>query len=189
MHEKDVAPEAPVDATTGAEGNTPNGSAVPKTDDKTGTEDIGALTKRLAEAEAARDRNYARAKTAEEKLKSKPSSDTPANPTHETTVDPYSLAKTVSSLKDFDEAEIDYLSTLSKATGKSPTELKASTEFKYWLRGKREEDSTNKLIPPPAGSVASYQLPSSDEIAKMSSQELEVLERKYHAQKKARGGY
>ena len=101
--------------------------------------------------------------------------------------DPYGLAKTVAALKNYDDVEIDFASTLGKAMSKSPQEVVKTQEFKFWLKGKRDKDLLDNNIPSPNSSSPSLGLPNSDEIGKMSKEEHQKLEKEFQNKRKGSG--
>lgn len=139
---------------------------------------------------------YARAKKAEDKAKAYKEkfgdlpSEEPAPPQApaQPSTDPYSLAQQISALKDFDNVEINYAQTLSKALEKSPQDVVQTEEFQLWLSGKRAKDEREAKIPSPTGGGApSNGMPSSDDIGKMTKEEHAKLEREHQKKMRSKG--
>lgn len=134
---------------------------------------------------------YERTKKLEAELaqRTKPAVETPVdkgfNPS---SVDPYSLAKTVATLKDYDATEIDYISTIAKVKNVSPEQAVQSPEVKLWLVGKRDQDYKNSKIPAPGGSGSSgHSSASSEAIEKMTPEQHKQYEREYLAKARNKG--
>jgi hypothetical protein len=155
-------------------------SAVPPTDDNKET----AVNRELAELKARSERNYARAKAAEEKLKEYRSKDELPKqsqpPQANTQHDPIELAKAVKALSQFDEAELNLAQKIAKADGISPLEAVKTEEFKMFSEGKRAKDLRDNKIPKPASGGGQGQgLPDGDSIGKMSDADHARLEREF----------
>jgi hypothetical protein len=103
-------------------------------------------------------------------------------------VDPFSLAKTVASLKEYDATEIDYIATISKMKNISPEQAVQTPEVKLWLVGKRDQDYKNSKIPVPGGSGGQGSgMSSSDDIAKMTPEQHKQFERDYLSKNRNKG--
>lgn len=199
MPEPTPIPPSAVGDTHPVEPGNPGGVpplAVPPTDDNKGNPPVPPADvvpkKDYEEVVGQRDRNYARLKKAEEKLKEKGISldeqppTTPPSASPAAAQDPFSLAKVVSVLKDFDGAEIDMIQKLAKADNVTPERVIQDQNFKIWLKGKREEDLKAKAIPSPSGSSPSGMTPDAAKIGTMSKEEHAQYEREFIA--KQRGG-
>ena len=137
---------------------------------------------------AERDRSYARAKRAEGRLKEKGISleDEPPQTPQPKSQDPFSLAKTVNVLRDYDATEIDMIQSWKGGT-QQPEEVVKDQNFQIWLKGKRDADLKIKNAPSPSGSSQSSGIPDPSEIGKMTKEEHAKLEREIIAKQKARG--
>ncbi len=140
-----------------------------------------------------RDRNYARMKKAEEMLKEKgidfEDEPAPAAPAKPYSTDAFSIAKTVSALKDFDEREIDFAQTIAQAKNVTAPEAVQTEEFKTWLLGKRSQESKGNDVPRPGTRGAPTPgLPDATKIGQMSKDEHAKLERDFLAKQDGRGG-
>lgn len=134
---------------------------------------------------------FSRAKTAEEKLKlyRDKFGDIEGNkpPVQQNESDPFSLAKTVASLKDYDAQSLDFASMIAKAKGIRPEDAVKTEEFKIFLEGKKLSDSKNNSIPHPNNSAPSDTVKSAQEIEKMTDAEFAAYEREYNAKNKGGG--
>lgn len=140
---------------------------------------------------------YTRATSAEDKLKiyrekfgsiEDPAPEKKEISSKDSPVDPFSLAKTVASLRDYDVAEIDFAATISKAKGIPPEQAVQTPDFKLWLAGKRDQDYKNNKVPAPGGAGgADKSIPSSDEIAKMSPEQHKQFEKDFQAKARNKG--
>jgi hypothetical protein len=122
---------------------------------------------------------YARLKEAESKLKGQPKG------SQET--DPFSLARTVASLKDYDVRELDFASLVSKAKGIRPEDAVQTEEFKTFLEGKRALDIKNNSIPRPNSSASSSNVKSPEDIAAMTDKEFQQYEKDFRGRQQGRG--
>lgn len=122
---------------------------------------------------------YARLKEAESKLKSQPRT--------ESSADPFDLAKTVASLKDYDAKELDFASMIAKAKGISAQDAVQTEDFKLFLEGKRAIEIKNNSVPRPNSSASSASVKSADDIAKMSDKEFQQYEAEFRTQQQGRG--
>lgn len=137
---------------------------------------------------------YTRATSAEEKVKlykekfgdidgAKPiRTDVPKDST-----DPFTLAKVVASLKDYDTEEIDFASTIASVKKIAPAEAVKTPDFQLWLKGKRDRDDKDNKIPAPGGAGIHDFAPSSDDIAKMSNAQHAQAEKDFNAKKRNKG--
>lgn len=140
---------------------------------------------------------YARATSAEAELKiykdkygegkidpnkDQPKTDPTPNPT-----DPFSLAKVVASLKEYDAEEIDFAATISKVKGIAPAEAVKTPDFTLWLKGKRDRDALDNKVPAPGGAGSHDNLPSDEDVSKMSNAEHAKFEKDYLAKSRNKG--
>lgn len=135
---------------------------------------------------------YTRAKTAEQQLKEYRekygdlAGNPPATPPSNST-DPFDLAKTVASLKDYDARELDFASMVAKAKGIRPEEAVQTEDFKIFLSGKRALDLKNNSIPRPNSSAPSSNVKTADEIAQMTDAEFAAYERDFRSKQQGGG--
>lgn len=141
-----------------------------------------------------RDHNYARLKKAEKKLKEKgitledddsePSAQSPDSP-----ADPFSLAKQVGVLKDFDEREIDFAAFIAKGKGITASEAIKTIEFETFLKGKRGADFKSSNVPAPgSGGRPENYLPDPKKIGTMSKEDHAALDKKAMDRQTGGGG-
>lgn len=130
---------------------------------------------------------YERLKKTEAKLKEKGFSMEEERPQSKETSNPFNLAKSVAILKDFDSAEIDFAEKIARMDNISPEQAIQSSEFKTWLKGKRDEDLKANRIPAPNSSSASYGLPSEEDIGKMSKAEHAKFEKEFLSRQRNKG--
>lgn len=184
-----VDPNADPGSGTPNDGNPPS----PKKDDGQPLDPKDFIKKSdYDEAVKQRDRNYARLKKAEAKLKEKgitleEDEPVPSPRTPDSTADPFSLAKQTRALSDLDDQEIDFAAFVARGKNISPAEAIKTPEFETFLKGKRGADFKSSKVPAPgSGSPRGSQLPDADAIGKMSKDAHEKLDREY--QKRQQGG-
>lgn len=175
----------------------PNAGADPEEKNGKG-EDKGDGSKKKVEYTPRETQLYNRAKDAEEDVKKyrekfgqldgqNPKKE-PEVPSKESQIDPFSLAKTVASLKDYDAEEIDFASTISKVKGISPELAVKTPDFKLWLAGKRDQDYKNNKVPTPGGAGGSDpSIPSEEEIGNMTKEQHQKLEKDFISKKRNKG--
>jgi len=102
-----------------------------------------------AELEEKNKRLYARMKKAEEEAKKAKEElgrkDKPSDST-----DVFNLAKTVSTLKDYNPEELDFIQMMSKAKGISPEEAAKTEEAKLYISARRQKVEAEKSTPEPS---------------------------------------
>lgn len=130
---------------------------------------------------------YERLKKTEAKLKEKGISLEEDKIQPKDIANPFNLAKSVAILKDFDGAEIDFAEKIARIDNISPEQAIQTSEFKTWLKGKRDEDLKANRIPTPNSSSASYGLPSEEDIGKMSKAEHAKFEKEFLARQRNKG--
>jgi Asp-tRNA(Asn)/Glu-tRNA(Gln) amidotransferase A subunit family amidase len=64
--------------------------------------------------------------------------------------DVFGLMKTVSALKDYDPAELDYIALISKAKGIPPEEAAKTEEVELWIQARREKVTKEQQTPEPS---------------------------------------
>ena len=126
---------------TNDEGNPiPYEEGTPKKPDLTSTE-LEEKNKRL----------YARMKKAEEseKLAKEELAKKKDNPSTDST-DVFNLAKTVSTLKEYNSEELDFIQMMSKAKSISPEEAAKTEEAKLYISARRQKVEADKSTPDPS---------------------------------------
>jgi hypothetical protein len=130
---------------------------------------------------------YERLKKTEAKLKEKGISMDEGRPQTGESANPFNLAKSVAVLRDFDSSEIDFAEKIARMDNISAEQAVQSSEFKTWLKGKRDEDLKANRIPAPNSSSASYGLPDGEAIGKMSKTEHAKFEKDFLAKQRNKG--
>jgi len=163
-----------------------------------GADNPEETAKTSQEEQKRKDRLYARMKKAEEEAKRLKAQlkevetvkkETPVNtPVSDLSVDPYNLAKTVATLKDYSPEEIDYISLIAKAKGVAPEEAVNSEEVKLYISARREKVAKEQSIPNPSSPSSSNLKPSAQDIAKMSREEHKKLVEEYKKKMTGRTG-
>jgi len=139
-------------------------------------------------------RLYARAKKAEEELKSLKKKlekmEKRASGSSDT-LDVFDLAKTVSSLKDYSPEELDYIQLIAKAKGISPEEAAKTEEATLYISARRQKVEAEKKTPEPSTKQSISEKPvekiTSEDLAKMSVKEKEEYLEKIGWHKKPQG--
>jgi hypothetical protein len=122
-------------------------------------------------------RLYARAKAAEEELKKlKSQLKSPSNE-RSNSIDPFDLARVVSSLKDYSSEEIDMARIIAQAKNISPDQAVKTDEFKTFSFGHREKIAKETKVPNPSSPNFASNLPDGKDIANMSPEEHRKFER------------
>ncbi len=131
---------------------------------------------------------FERAKKAEARLKEKGIDlDEPKVQQNRDSSNPFSLAKSVAVLKDFDASEIDFAEKIARMDNTTPEQAVNTPEFKTWLKGKRDEDLKANRVPAPNSSSSSYGLPNSEEVGKMTKEQHAKFEKDYLAKNRNKG--
>lgn len=156
--------------------------------------DIDKLAGERDKAVQERDQQFGRAKKAETKLKERgismddePPASPPADAPQAKPADPFSLARSVTALKDLDPREIDEAEFISKAMGVAPEEAIKSDRFQTWVAGKRAKDLADGKVPKPGSSATPSYIKSPEEVGKMTKEEHQRYEADVIAKSKAQG--
>jgi len=136
------------------------------------TSDSEKETEEKPQKEEKNKRLYARMKKAEEaeKLAKEELAKKKDNPSTDST-DVFNLAKTVSTLKDYNSEELDFIQMMSKAKGITPEEAAKTEEAKLYISARRQKVEAEKKTPEPS----TKQSPSEKPLDKITPEDLNKM--------------
>lgn len=159
--------ENPEEAETSEEETVEEEQEIPEKPEKP-SEELEEKNKRL----------YARMKKAEEDAKSaKDELEQERKKPFEAPANVFDLAKTVSTLKDYNPEELDFIQMMSKAKSISPEEAAKTEEAKLYISARRQKVEAEKSTPEPSTKQSPSKKPidkiTPDDVSKMGQKDKE----------------